>query len=171
MSKRIKISSIEQEQRELVPIVAASDEWHTVEERPATEQPRRLAVFGSRSIQDCRAEIVITEILTEYATIHTVVTTQEPRGVCEIAQAIAKKRSLILELHFLDFKYLRGAFEHRSKQVINGSDFVLLVHDGVSQGTKNELDLTRKSTKPYRYIVMQPSSVHADRNVGENLLK
>ena len=168
MSTRIPIPK--QEQGELFKIIAPDDDYTVQGKKSPSTPPTKVAIFGSRSIMDVRAKVVINEILSEYPTITAIVTTQEPRGVCEIAQAVAKEKSLILELHFLDFKYVKGAFEHRSYDVIKSADFVLLIHDGVSKGTKNELGYTLKSKKPYRYIVMQPSNVYTDRNVGENMI-
>jgi hypothetical protein len=60
----------------------------------------KLGVFGSRTIYDVRAALIIAETIQKLNNITTIVTTQEPRGVCEIAQRFAKEQHLILELHF-----------------------------------------------------------------------
>ena len=128
-----------------------------------------MAVFGSRSIFDCRAKILINETLHEYETINTIVTSQEPRGVCEVSQSVAKENNMILELHFLNrSRNGTGCFFHRSMNIINSSDYILLIHDGVSKGTQNELEYTKKSGKPFKYVTMQPSNIHVDRNEGIN---
>ena len=120
---------------------------------------KKLGIFGSRAIADDRAEGEIREFLLEYPEFTTIVTSQEPRGVCAIAQVYAKKYGLILELHFLNRgKYARGAFEHRSQDIIDASDFVLLIHDGESVGTKNELEQTKKKRKPYKYIKLSKTT-------------
>ena len=169
MSRRIEVQK-KAESGSPVKIVAPDDEFKVVSDIPA-DSPFKLAVFGSRSIIDARAKVVINEVLHEYGTIGCIVTTQEPRGVCEVAQAVAKANSLVLELHFLNFRDGRGAFNQRSERVIKASDYVLLIHDGVSQGTRNELGYVRKSGKPYRYVTMQASNVYVDRDEGMNCLK
>lgn len=88
-----------------------------------------------------------------------IVTTQEPLGVCTVAQQIAKSEHLTLELHFLNFRYGQGAYHERSKEVILASDKVLLIHDGVSHGTRNELELVKKLRKPYRYETLEPDAL------------
>lgn len=119
----------------------------------------KLAVFGSRSIKDNRVKIEIADFLNKHPDFDMIITTQEPKGVCAIAQVYAKENSMPLELHFLNIKkYARGAFEHRSDEVIKSSDFILLIHDGESQGTKNELARVKKFNKPYKYITLDKST-------------
>jgi len=101
----------------------------------------------------------IAEFLMKNPEYDTIVTTQEPKGVCELAQIYAKENSMVLELHFLNIKkYARGAFEHRSDNVIKNSDFILLIHDGESKGTGNELERTKKFNKPYEYITLSKTT-------------
>ena len=123
------------------------------------EHRMKLAVFGSRSIHDDRAEAEISEFLHENPQYNVIVTSQEPKGVCSIAQQYAKKNSMVLELHFLNIKkHARGAWDHRSRHVVNAADYVLLIHDGESKGTQNELELTKRCGKPHKYIVMDKST-------------
>ena len=120
---------------------------------------KKLGIFGSRAIADDRAEGEIREFLLEHPEFTTIVTSQEPRGICAVAQAYAKKYCLVLELHFLNrAKYARGAFEHRSQDIIDASDFILLIHDGESVGTSNELEQTKKNRKPFKYIKMSKTT-------------
>ena len=39
----------------------------------------------------------------------------------------------------------------RSKAIINEADFLVLVHDGDSPGTRHELELVKKFGKPFTY--------------------
>jgi hypothetical protein len=113
----------------------------------------KLGVFGSRTISDSRGKMEIAEFLLKNPEYDTIVTTQEPKGVCELAQIYAKENSLVLELHFLNInKYARRAFEHRSDNVIKSADFIILIHDGESKGTSNELERVKKFNKPFQYI-------------------
>jgi uncharacterized protein VirK/YbjX len=60
----------------------------------------KLAVFGSRTLTDSRVEVEIADFLNEHPEYDTIVTTQEPRGVCEVTQFYCKKNAIPLELHF-----------------------------------------------------------------------
>jgi hypothetical protein len=105
---------------------------------------RRLGVFGSRSLTDERVEILILEKMRS-GRFDMIVTCQEPQGVSEVAQRVAKKYGYPLELHFLNMQYLRGAFEQRSREIVNMCDEFLIIHDGQSKGTANEKLLAEKS--------------------------
>ena len=73
-----------------------------------------------------------------------IVTHAEPEGVCGVVRGVAKELAIPLKLHFLNFKYLRGAFERRSKDVLSDSDVSVFIHDGKSKGTSNEIKLADK---------------------------
>jgi hypothetical protein len=131
----------------------------------------KLAVFGSRSIKDNRVKIEITDFLNAHPDFDILVTTQEPKGVCALTQIYAKENAIPLELHFLNIKkYARGAFEHRSDEVIKSSDFILLIHDGESQGTKNELARVKKFAKPYKYIKLDKTT-ELEREENSDILR
>lgn len=125
-----------------------------------------LGIFGSRSLNDERVKILILDAIAQWHPAY-LVTTQEPQGVCEVAQRVAKETATPLILHFLNFRYLRGAFEHRSKEVIRECSHFLLIHDGASKGTANELKLVKKSGKPYLYEVLEVTPYQ--RSVGFNI--
>lgn len=111
----------------------------------------RLGVFGSRSLVDCRVMEIIDRHVRELDAA-MIITAFEPHGVCQIAQLYARERKLPLQVHFLQAdKYARGMWEHRSDHVIAHSDIVLLVHDGISRGTWNEMQRTIKFETPYIY--------------------
>ena len=171
MGKIVVQNTESDKKRDAVVVTTNDDTYSIIEDTAPGDSSKKMAIFGSRSLFDCRVGVVINEVLNEYRSIETIVTTQEPKGVCEIAQATAKANNLILELHFLNFRRAKGAFEHRSKNVIAASDYVLIIHDGVSAGTANELEYTRRSKKPFRYVVMPASSVYVDRDEGVNFLK
>jgi hypothetical protein len=131
----------------------------------------KLAVFGSRTIKDNRVKIEIADFLNEHPDFNMIITTQEPKGVCALAQIYAKENAIPLELHFLNIKkYARGAFEHRSDEVIKSSDFILLIHDGESQGTRNELTRVKKFNKPYKYVKLDKST-ELEREENSDILR
>lgn len=54
-------------------------------------------------------------------------------------------------------RYLRGAFEQRSKEVIAESDYFIIIYDGKSKGTENEKKLVEKTKKPFHYEILETS--------------
>lgn len=129
----------------------------------------KLGIFGSRTLKDDRVRALIYDEI-EKTGADVIVTAQEPMGVCTIAQQVAKEKSLTLELHFLNIsKYSRGAFDHRSREVVNASDKIFLIHDGKSKGTSNELKLTEKMGKPYRYEMIMATDLYLQRAKDKRL--
>ena len=125
-----------------------------------------VGVFGSRSLDDERVETIILEKIKEWDVTH-VATCQEPQGVSEVAQRVSKNYGYPLQLHFLNFQYLRGAFEQRSREIVAECDCFITIHDGESKGTANEHKLVEKSGKPFHYEVLEPSQY--SRSVGFNI--
>ena len=123
----------------------------------------RLAFHGSRTLKDERVKIIILEEINKHNPT-TIVTHAEPGGVCEMAREICKDEAIPLKVHFLNFKYLRGAFEHRSKGVLEDSDYSVFIHDGESKGTANELKLAKKWHRPHSYYALKPAK--HDKSVG-----
>lgn len=131
-------------------------------------KPYKVGVFGSRILKDERIKTIILEKIKEVnATL--ILTCQEPQGVSEVAQRVAKDYGYPLQLHFLNMQYLRGAFEQRSKEIIAEADYFIILHDGESKGTANEKKLVEKSGKPYHYEIIEPTKY--DRSVGFNITK
>lgn len=122
-----------------------------------------LSIHGSRSLKDERVKIIILEEIKKHQPT-TLVTYAEPGGVCEIARNLCKEIALPLKLHFLNFRYLRGAFEHRSKDAIADSDHCIFIHDGISKGTYNEMKLARKMGVPFDLHTLTPAVY--DKSVG-----
>lgn len=109
-----------------------------------------LGVHGTRDLYDDRVRLVLLDTIKKY-NIGKIVTHAEPHGVCETARKLAQELGLVLELHFLDIKKGRGMFCHRSLGVIKNSDYSIVIHDGISKGTQNEIKLLEKLKKPYEY--------------------
>ncbi len=129
-------------------------------------KPFKVGVFGSRTLGDERVEIILLELFKKLNPTR-VLTCQEPRGVSEVAQKVCKSYGYPLQLHFLNMQYLRGAFEQRSKEIVKDADYFIIIHDGVSRGTANEMKLVEKHKKPFEYIVLEESK--HDRSVGFNI--
>jgi len=114
----------------------------------------KLSIHGSRSLKDERVKIILLEEI-EKNNPTTIVTYAEPDGVCKVARDLCKEKAIPLKLHFLNFRFLRGAFEHRSKEAFLDSDFCIFIHDGESKGCSNELILCKKMGLPYRYYKIE----------------
>jgi hypothetical protein len=128
----------------------------------------KMCVFGSRTLSDERVKVAILEAMEKYG-VTKILTCQEPEGVSEMAQRVAKETATPLQVHFLNFRFLRGAFEHRSKEAVKNADVFLIIHDGESKGTLNEKILVEKSGKPFDYVVLEKTEYK--RSVGFNIKK
>lgn len=109
---------------------------------------QKISFHGSRSLNDERVRIIILEEI-EKRNPSVVITHGEPDGVCGMVRKICREKAIPLKLFFLNFRYLRGAFEHRSIDVLKDSDYAIFIHDGKSKGTSNELKLAIKMKLPY----------------------
>ena len=107
----------------------------------------RMSIHGSRTLKDERVKIILLEEIERHRPT-TIVTHAEPDGVCGVARALCRELAIPLTVHFLNFKYLRGAFEHRSKDVLRDCEYSIFIHDGISKGTSNELKLAKKMKMP-----------------------
>lgn len=128
-----------------------------------TEKTFSVSIHGSRTLKDERVKIIVLEEIKKHKPT-TIVTHGEPGGVCEMARNICKEYAIPLKLHFLNFKYLRGAFHNRSVSVLTDSDFAIFIHDGQSKGTSNELKLAKKMKIPYTFHELEPANY--DKSVG-----
>jgi len=116
----------------------------------------RLSVHGSRTLKDERVKIILLEEIQKHGVTH-IVTHAEPDGVCGVARKLCKEIAMPLTTYFLNFRYLRGAFEHRSKDVLNNSDHAVYIHDGKSKGTTNEKKLGKKMGVPCSEYTLEPA--------------
>ncbi len=123
---------------------------------------KRLAVFGSRTLDNDSVAEAILEAVDAMKPV-AIVTAGEPHGVCEVARRVAAALPLPLHLYFLDkARRTAGAWHWRSVAVYHDADHVLLIHDGESQGTSNELALAIKMRLPYTYIKLEADIADAD---------
>lgn len=109
-----------------------------------------LAIFGSRSLTHPKVTTLLqTEILRLQPSL--IITGAQSEGVSELARNLCEKLCIPLALHFLNPQRAAGKFHHRTLAILENADHVLLIHDGISKGTKNELTLTIKKKIPYTY--------------------
>jgi len=129
----------------------------------------KLAFFGSRSLKMRKKEVLkIIEMEIKKHNPEVVITSGAPGGVCRLVRDYCKESGITLKLYNLDFKkYSRGAFQHRSILTIEDSDYVILIHDGKSKGTKNEFNLVRRFGKLYTYHLIKIQKENIDANIDQ----
>lgn len=117
----------------------------------------KLCIFGTRTFYNHpeAAKIVDEEISRLQPQI--IVTSGDADGICKLAVDKAKQFSIPLELHFLNReKYAAGMYHHRSLEILQNSNYVLFIHDGKSQGTKNEIEMAKKLNIEFKYYKIKP---------------
>lgn len=116
----------------------------------------KMSIHGSRTLSDERVKIILLEEIDKNK-ITEIVTHGEPEGVCGIARSLCREIAMPLKLHYLNFRYRRGAFENRSKAVLLDANIALFIHDGKSKGTNNELKLAKKLKVKCIFYELKPS--------------
>lgn len=117
----------------------------------------KLLVCGSRSITDAdwvesQIDLYVSE--KNLSAEELVVIEGGANGVDALASHWAEKHGVSVELHKADWKrYGRGAGHRRNVDMVSAADFVLILWDGTSKGTKNDIDLCRKSLKNHKVVV------------------
>ena len=112
---------------------------------------KTLAILGSRSLDDNRVIRLLQMAVKEYGPSH-IITSAECTGVSACGRVLAKVLSIPLIVHFVNLKHGPGKYEQRNKALLQETDFALLIHDGHSTGTINELLLCKKMKIKYKYI-------------------
>lgn len=75
------------------------------------------------------------------------------KGIDSLAGQWAAANNVKVEVHAADWaRYGRGAGIRRNKDMVLAADYVLILWDGVSKGTKNDIDLCIKNGKQYKII-------------------
>ena len=114
----------------------------------------RLAIFGSRTLNDERVVDAIINAVDKHMP-SVIVTAGEPDGVCAVARDFARLTPIPLLLMFVDERRCSGKYHWRSVAVYNNCDHVLLIHDGCSKGTANEIKLAVKMKIPHTVIILE----------------
>lgn len=131
------------------------------------ERHTRLSFHGSRSLTYEQCEPVLIKEFEE-SLPEVVVTHGEPAGACNHVRTFCKNNGIPLKLHFLQQYRLKGAFHWRSLVVLEDSEMAIFLHDGVSDGTKNEFELAKKIGKPFRYYRLKDGVLKLDNFIIED---
>ena len=117
----------------------------------------KLLVCGSRSITDAAwVSEKISAYVAEKGFALSELTLIEggAKGVDAMAKAWAVENDVPVETHKADWaRYGRGAGHRRNGEMVEAANFVLILWDGISTGTKNDIDLCRKNYKNYKLII------------------
>lgn len=121
----------------------------------------RVLVCGSRSITDTQwvysqIEKYTQELIRSNPTNlnNPVLIEGEARGVDSIAKAYAIEHNWSIESYPAEWdKYGKSAGYIRNDIMVKEADFVLVLWDGQSRGTKHDIDLCRRYNKPYFMVI------------------
>lgn len=114
-----------------------------------------LGCFGTRYFDGDRIYRLIAEEVQRHQPEY-IVTSGESEGVSMLARRYARQEGMPLKLYFLNRQHGRGQHNERSRSIVREATHLVIIHDGQSTGTANELAITKKFNKPYTYHLIQP---------------
>lgn len=121
------------------------------------QKERRLLVCGSRGINDkdwifSQIESYWYEHLACYS--NPIMIEGAARGVDLIAKAYAVENNWEVEEYPAEWdKYDRGVGYIKNDIMVKAADEVLILWDGESRVTKNDIDLCKKYNKPHKIVL------------------
>lgn len=106
----------------------------------------KIAIVGSRNITDKKYVFDLLDSLLPNE-LDTLVS-GGAKGVDTLVEEYAKEKGLnfIVVLPEWD-TYGKAADPIRNKKIVNGSDYVIAIHDGTSKGTLNTISIARHAEK------------------------
>jgi predicted Rossmann fold nucleotide-binding protein DprA/Smf involved in DNA uptake len=107
----------------------------------------KLAVIGSRSFADAA---LLGQILEDYKI--TKIISGGAKGADTLAEQWAKRNNVETEIYLPDWKHGRAAGPIRNRSIIEACDECVAFWDGKSAGTRNSIDLCKKSGKPVNIV-------------------
>ncbi|MCQ2591305.1 MAG: DUF2493 domain-containing protein [Treponema sp.] len=117
----------------------------------------KLMVCGSRSIVDSTFVFNQIEALIAEENVNKnelIIIDGGAKGVDSYAAHWANANNIQIEWYRPDWAhYGRGAGVVRNKLMVEACDFCLILWDGVSKGTKNDIELCQKLSKKYKVII------------------
>lgn len=116
---------------------------------------KKFMICGSRTISD--KNFIFSEIekcWNENLNSEPIILVEgEAKGVDSIAKEWAISKGFELEAHRPDWKrYGRGAGIIRNKEMVDTSDFVLILWDGKSKGTASDIKFCEKLGKKNKVV-------------------
>lgn len=123
----------------------------------ALDEQRKLLVCGSRSIVD--KEWIFAQIESYWyfnmaCYKYPVMIEGEARGVDTIAKEYALNNAWEVNAYPANWdKYGRSAGYIRNEVMVKACDECLILWDGVSKGTKHDIDLCAKYNRPFKVLI------------------
>ena len=127
------------------------------------QEERRLLVCGSRTITD--KEWVYSQIEKywyEHLACYSdpIMIEGGARGVDLLARSYAIDNEWEIEEYPADWdKYGKSAGYIRNDIMVKKADEVLILWDGTSKGTKNDIDLCKKYNKPHEIVIYKEETI------------
>lgn len=118
-----------------------------------------VMICGSRTITDSdwvfnQAEEYLREIYQETNQVCFRIIEGGARGVDQIAEAFAVSHNCACKEYPADWnKYGRAAGPIRNEQMVKDCDYCLILWDGSSRGTKNDIDLCERYGKKHKVVI------------------
>lgn len=109
-----------------------------------------LCIFGSRSLSGQPINEIINTVVAQIQPSE-ICTALEPIGVCQCAREFATENQIPLKTFRKETEHAQGQYHWRSVHAYEYADKVLIIHDGKSNGSKNEFDLAVKMGIPVIY--------------------
>lgn len=110
----------------------------------------KICVAGSRKIKD--KELVLKAL--SYAPKMTTLVSGGAEGVDKLAEEIAKEMNIPIEQWIPDWHtHGKKAGYLRNRNMVNHCDFVIVVWDGNSKGSKHTMDIAMEKGKPVLVVM------------------
>ena len=112
----------------------------------------KLAIVGSRGITEFDMALLIDFDVE-------CIISGGASGVDRLAIEFAKANGMDFKEIKPDYKrYGRCAPILRNKEIVNEADFVIVIWDGISKGTKSVIDYCKKMNKPHRVEIKKQNT-------------
>lgn len=102
-----------------------------------------LGFFGTRYLDGDNCYNLVADEVVKHNPQY-IVTSGETEGISMLARRYARKEGISLKLHFLNRAHGRGQHNIRSRGIATEATHIIIIHDGQSTGTANELALVEK---------------------------
>lgn len=109
----------------------------------------RLAVVGSRDFVDYALMKLFLDAYKAQNKELILVSGGASRGADNLAERYALEHNLVIEIFFADWNgpHKKAAGFMRNTDIVNAADEVIAFWDGVSSGTKDTINKTKKMSK------------------------
>ncbi|MEW6096252.1 MAG: hypothetical protein AB1567_06975 [bacterium] len=116
----------------------------------------KMIIFGSRTLKDKRIKEILEKEIDGCQDLEEIITGGETAGVSQIGRELARKKAIPLKLFFLNQdRYGRAKYDHRSKEILAEGNYAVVIWNGKSKGTFNELELIKKMKIRYKLYLVE----------------